>query len=112
MKIDISYAWRVMAMFLVAAAVMVIPMDAWATSAGTDTAVFQNAKQVTQTAWRQGKTIVYIIAGIGALALGVLAFFGRFKWTTFFALCGGIFVIAMIAEIIDYLGGVSTDVQP
>lgn len=91
--------------FVLAAACMIFTVD----PAMAQTAPFDTLCTKVYQAWDRGKKIVYIIGGIGALALGVLAFFGRFKWTTFFALVGGIFVIAIFGQIITYIAQGTSD---
>lgn len=54
--------------------------------------------QVYQTA----KNIVFIIGGLGLIVLAIFAFFGRFKWTHFFALAGGIFLVAMTTQFLAF----------
>lgn len=51
------------------------------------------------------KNVIYIVGGIGIIVLAVFAFFGRFEWKHFFALAGGLFLVALTAELIYYLGG-------
>lgn len=92
--------WRILGLVLFAGVALMIPADAWATSGGTQ--IFNNLCAKTNEAWTQGRRIVYVIGGIAALSLGVLAFFGRFKWTTFFALLGGLFLIAMFDQVLQY----------
>ncbi len=98
MKNEFKNMWRIVAFGVIAAAVLLLPQEVLADP-------FASAQEKVSDAWTEGKKIVYIIGGVGALALGVLAFFGRFKWATFFALVGGIFMIAIFAEILTYLGG-------
>jgi type IV secretory pathway VirB2 component (pilin) len=96
--------WQILTAVLVAAAALVVPVDVWA--AGGDP--FDTLCDRVQGAWDGGRKIVYIIGGIAALTLGVLAFFGRFKWTTFFALVGGIFLIAIFDQVLQYAGAGGT----
>jgi type IV secretory pathway VirB2 component (pilin) len=51
------------------------------------------------------QSITYGIAGLAAIGLGALAFFGRFKWSWFFAIVGGLAVIALTLEIVQSLSG-------
>ncbi len=90
--------WSVMFVVLFAAAALFIPVDVLA-SGGDPFAKLSNR---VCTTWTESKKIVYIIGGIAALTLGVLAFFGRFKWTTFFALVGGMFLIAIFDQIVGF----------
>ncbi|TAH32323.1 MAG: hypothetical protein EYC62_09325 [Alphaproteobacteria bacterium] len=99
--------WRILAVVLVAALALVVPVDVWAAGGG-GSGPFDALCGRVDIAWDKGRKIVYIIGGIAALSLGVLAFFGRFKWTTFFALVGGIFVIAIFDQILQYAGAGGT----
>ena len=76
-----------------------------------DVALAQNVFDKTGTrlneGFRQTRNIVYVIGGLGAIGLGVGAFFGRFRWGWFFSLLGGLAVIALIIEGILFV----TDVQ-
>lgn len=93
--------WRILTVVLLAAAALVIPMDVWA---GPDVGAFNKLNERVCSGWEEGRKIVYIIGGVAALSLGVLAFFGRFKWTTFFALVGGLFMIAIFDQILKFAG--------
>jgi hypothetical protein len=55
------------------------------------------------SAWAQ--KIVFGIAGLGAVALGALAFFGRFTWSWFFGLIGGLLLISGVNFGVKYLTG-------
>ena len=59
------------------------------------------AKRTSQYAQR----IVFGIAGLGAVALGALAFFGRFTWSWFFGLIGGLVLISGVNYGIQYMAG-------
>ena len=41
------------------------------------------------------RTVAYGAGGLGAVALGALAFFGRFQWGWFFGLIGGLVLITL-----------------
>lgn len=90
--------WNLLAVVILAAAALVIPFDVWAGGADPFGAT---RNRVCET-WKQSRTIVYVIGGVATLSLGVLAFFGRFKWTTFFALVGGLFMIAIFDQILGF----------
>jgi|NOAtaT_6_FD_contig_21_6270740_length_426_multi_10_in_0_out_0_1 hypothetical protein len=94
--------WRILSVVILAAAALVIPVDVWA--GAVDTGAFNRLNQRVCKGWEEGRKIVYIIGGVAALSLGVLAFFGRFKWTTFFALVGGLFMIAIFDQILKFAG--------
>jgi hypothetical protein len=49
------------------------------------------------------KNILYAVAAMGAMGLGMLAFFGKFRWTWFFAICGGLLVMTGYIATAGYL---------
>ena len=49
------------------------------------------------------RQMFYVGAGIGVLALGILAAIGRFRWVWFFSLVGSLFLIAAFQKLIDFL---------
>jgi hypothetical protein len=51
------------------------------------------------------RTISYGIGGLGAVALGALAFFGRFQWGWFFGLIGGLALIGLYNVAVQNLAG-------
>ncbi|MFM7622392.1 MAG: hypothetical protein ACKO57_05410 [Alphaproteobacteria bacterium] len=51
------------------------------------------------------RTISYGIGGLGAVALGALAFFGRFQWGWFFGLVGGLAMIGLYNVAVNNLTG-------
>lgn len=55
--------------------------------------------------WDVMRSTIYVVAAIGLGVLGVFAFFGRFKWGHFFALAGGVFLVAVADQLISWLGG-------
>lgn len=89
--------WRVLGWMMAVAVITVLPIDVWA----ADNPFGTLCNRINET-YTQGRQIVYVIAGIATLSLGVLAFFGRFRWSTFFAMVGGIFVIAIFDQILGF----------
>jgi hypothetical protein len=55
------------------------------------------------------RTISYGIGGLGAVALGALAFFGRFQWGWFFGLIGGLALIGLYNVAVENLAGGGSD---
>jgi hypothetical protein len=51
------------------------------------------------------RKISYGIGGLGAVALGALAFFGRFQWGWFFGLIGGLALIGLYGIAVEQLAG-------
>jgi hypothetical protein len=84
------------------------PSDAgiWSGQAGP---VFEKGKTGINTGFNQTRNIVYGVGGIGAIGLGALAFFGRFQWAWFWALIGGLSLIALVDLGITTLTG--TDIS-
>lgn len=70
-----------------------------------NTQILTSASSRVQAVYTQTATIVWYIGAFGIIVLAVLAFFGRFPWTRFFALAGGLFLIAFIQQLIQFLGG-------
>jgi hypothetical protein len=56
--------------------------------------------------------VVFGVAGLGAIALGALAFFGRFTWSWFFGLIGGLVLITSVNYGIQYISGGQTNLTP
>lgn len=70
-----------------------------------NTQILTSASSRVQAVYQQVSTIVWYIGAFGIIVLAILAFFGRFPWTRFFALAGGLFLIAFIQQLIQFLGG-------
>jgi len=68
-------------------------------------ALFGRAGGIINEAYRFGVNIIYVVGGIGLLVMAVFAFVGRFKWGHFFALAGGLFLVAATDLLIQYLTG-------
>jgi hypothetical protein len=60
---------------------------------------------VVGDATNASRTISYGIGGLGAVALGALAFFGRFQWGWFFGLIGGLALIGLYNVAASNLAG-------
>ena len=71
--------------------------------------VFSKTAGRLNEGFRQARNIVYVIGGLGAIGLGVGAFFGRFRWGWFFSLLGGLAVIALIIEGILFVTDVDSE---
>lgn len=72
---------------------------------GSGSALFGRAGNIINEAYRFGVNIIYVVGGIGLLVMAVFAFVGRFKWGHFFALAGGLFLVAATDLLIQYLTG-------
>ena len=60
---------------------------------------------VVGDATEASRKISYGIGGLGAVALGALAFFGRFQWGWFFGLIGGLALIGLYNVAATNLAG-------
>jgi len=89
--------WTFLAVAVMAAILVGLPSDAFAQ--GILTAGLQRV-QAVQTAAVQA---VYAVGTIGLVVLGVFAFFGRFKWTHFFALAGGMFLVVLATQLFSFI---------
>ena len=66
---------------------------------------FQVGEKLAKNTSAYAQKIVFGIAGLGAIALGALAFFGRFTWSWFFGLIGGLVLISGVNFGIQYITG-------
>jgi hypothetical protein len=73
------------------------------------TAITEQVSGVVGDATKASRTISYGIGGLGAVALGALAFFGRFQWGWFFGLIGGLALIGLYNVAAENLAGGGTD---
>ncbi|MGE0252230.1 MAG: hypothetical protein AB7G80_06380 [Dongiaceae bacterium] len=64
---------------------------------------FDELQTLAADAFRQGRTLIYVVGGIAALGLAVLAFFGKVRWVWFFSLIAGIACVAIMDIIFNYL---------
>ena len=80
-------------------------LAALGTGANNQGSLISNATQLSTNTARNLKTGIYGLGGMGAMALGVLAFMGRFQWTWFFGILGGLALIAGFDQGIEYFGG-------
>lgn len=82
----------------IAAAFLLSPMMAHAD-------FLAEGQQRIEDIWDIMRSTIYVVAAIGLGILGIFAFFGRFKWGHFFALAGGVFLVAVADQLIEWLGG-------
>jgi hypothetical protein len=78
--------------------------------AATTGSLVTNATSLSKNTAKNLKAGIYGLGGIGAMALGVLAFMGRFQWTWFFGILGGLAMIAGFDQAITYMGGDNTTI--
>ena len=50
------------------------------------------------------RNVIWYVGGFGLIVLGIMAFFGKFKWAHFLALAGGLFLIGVTDQLIRYMG--------
>jgi hypothetical protein len=67
--------------------------------------LFSNTEELADNTVGRMQQVVYGVGGLGAIALGALAFFGRFQWSWFFGLIGGLGLIAGLQQGIQYFTG-------
>jgi hypothetical protein len=72
---------------------------------GGGSGLFGRASGLINQAYSFGVSVIYVVGGIGLLVMAVFAFVGRFKWGHFFALAGGLFLVAATDLLINYLSG-------
>lgn len=69
------------------------------------TQLTEEVSGVVGDATQASRTISYGIGGLGAVALGALAFFGRFQWGWFFGLVGGLALIGLYNVAVQNIAG-------
>jgi hypothetical protein len=74
----------------------------------TESSFFKDSNDLVLDSYRSGSGVVLGVGGLGAIALGALAMFGRFQWQWLMALIGGLVTIAGVGTAIQYLTGATT----
>ena len=88
----------------VAATALFSPDTALADSASdANTRFLTDAETKIQTIYDAVRKVLYYVGGLGLIVLAIFAFFGKFKWTHFFALAGGLFLIGIADQLIRWL---------
>ena len=64
-----------------------------------------NAEAIADRTAKQGQYIVYALGGLGVMGLAAMAMMGRFSWNWFFALVGGLMLVAGVSQGITYMTG-------
>jgi hypothetical protein len=77
----------------------------WGTGQLQANSITKEVSGVVGDATSASRTISYGIGGLGAVALGALAFFGRFQWGWFFGLIGGLAMIGLYNVAVNNLTG-------
>ena len=65
------------------------------TSFGSPTAMVQNVEKFVDDGAKSTRKVTYGIGGLGAVALGTMAMFGRFNWNWLFSMVGGLSLITL-----------------
>lgn len=73
-------------------------------SASASPGFLEDANSKVQEVYDAVRQVIYYVGGLGLIVLAIFAFFGRFKWTHFFALAGGLFLVGATDQLIQYLG--------
>jgi hypothetical protein len=73
--------------------------------AQNDNSLFYNAENLVENAAGFTQRIIYAVGFFGALALGTLAFFGKFNWTWLIGLIGGLVLIAVFDLGLGFIAG-------
>lgn len=92
------------AMLVVCLAIVTMMVPGTALAAGD---ILGDAVDKVNKVWESLRQVIYILGGIGLVVMAIFAFFGRFKWGHFLALCGGLFLVAGADALISFLGGSS-----
>jgi hypothetical protein len=93
---------------LAALALVLVPDLAYAFgggAGGVNTQFLQQGTARITVLYNTARTIIYVIGAIGLIVLAIFSFFGKWKWNYFFALAGGMFMVAMVDLFINFLGG-------
>ncbi|MGE0252229.1 MAG: hypothetical protein AB7G80_06385 [Dongiaceae bacterium] len=96
-KAKLNSYWAILFAVVLAVVILFPGSEAWAQGSP-----FQALQTKTSDAFRQSRNLIYVVGGIAALGLGVLAFFGKFRWIWFFSLVAGIACVAIIDQIFNY----------
>lgn len=72
--------------------------------------VFGALEKKGSNAFQNIKNLSFLVGGFGVIGLAVMAYFGRFQFKWFFALIGGLALIAASGSMVDYItqGGADT----
>jgi type IV secretory pathway VirB2 component (pilin) len=65
--------------------------------------IFQSLQTKANTTFQNVRTIAFIIAGFGIIAIAVMAYFGRFNFKHLAGLIGGLVLISAAAAFINFV---------
>ena len=71
----------------------------------TDAALFDNSTILAANTANNTRQVAYGLAGLGIAGLGVMAMLGRFQWRWFFAIVGGLLILAGLNQGLQYITG-------
>lgn len=73
--------------------------------------VMQGGEKIVKGGTQYSQKMLFGLAGLGATAIGAMAFFGRFRWNRFFILVGALLMIASAQYGIDFITGGSNRLE-
>lgn len=65
--------------------------------------IFNFARKRANNLYGHVREGIYTVAALGAIAIAVAAFFGKFKWSTLFYWALGLFLLGGVQALIDLL---------
>lgn len=71
--------------------------------ASGSTDIFANLQTKANTTFQNVRTIAFIVAGFGIIAIAVMAYFGRFNFKHLAGLIGGLILLSAAAALISYV---------
>ncbi len=80
--------------------------DTASTTGGT--AVFTTVQAKASEIFTNIRNILMIVGAIGVLGLATMAFFGKFKWSWAVSLLGGLMLIAVVGQVVQYFVGANS----
>ena len=88
------------AIALAVAALAIDPAMAQASGGGD---IFSSLNSKASTTFQNVRTLAFIIAGFGILAIAIMAYFGRFNFKHLAGLIGGLVLLSAAAAMINYV---------
>lgn len=84
-------------------ALVALPESAFAQTPAGGVNPFSGVQAVATDSFQQVRKILYLVGGLSAQGLGVLAFFGRFSWSWFWGLMAGLAIVTLAGEVVYYI---------
>ena len=85
--------------------VSVSPAIAQGCASGSGSSIISSAQSIVSQVYTGAKSTIYVVAALAIIFMAILAFFGRFQWSKFFTICGGVFLVAVADQLLEFLGG-------